>query len=220
MGSRWARVARGLLASGAAIFVAALFHVAGGGAAPGVLPLALSLAFSTIASIALTGRSLSLWRLTVAVGASQFLFHLLFGLGTGTATFTAPAGSTHLHAGSHLTMSMSGSMPGVMPAMPAAHDEFSLGMWGAHLTAVLVTVIALRFGERAFWGLFDTARMHVARFADRRILGSLAVLPTALAHSAAASAACAFSREPVRLRDLGVPLLRLRHRGPPLAAAF
>ncbi len=217
MGSRWARVARGLLASGVAIFVAALFHVAGGGAAPGALPLALSLAFSTIASIALTGRSLSLWRLTVAVGASQFLFHLLFGLGTGTATFTAPAGTTHLHAGSHLTMSMSGSMP---TAMPAAHDEFSLGMWGAHLTAVLVTVIALRFGEQAFWGLFDTARMHVARFADRRILSSLAVLPTTLAHSAAASAASAFSREPVRLLDLGVPLLRLRHRGPPLAAAF
>lgn len=218
MGSRWARVARGLLASCVAIFVAALFHVAGGGAAPGVLPLALSLAFSTVASIALTARSLSLWRLTIAVGFSQFLFHLLFGLGTGTATFSAPAGATHLHAGSHLTMTMPGVTPGTMPGPMPSHDDLSLGMWGAHLTAVLVTVIALRFGEQAFWGLLETTRMHVARFADRRILDRLAIAPTLLSHASSAVAS-ALSREPALLRDLGVPLLRLRHRGPPLAVA-
>lgn len=212
MGSRWARVARGLLASGVAIFVAALFHVAGGGAAPGVLPLALSLAFSMVASIALTARSLSLWRLTIAVGLSQFLFHLLFGLGTGSATFSSPTGTTHLHAGSHLTMTMPGAMPGTMPA---AHDDLSLGMWGAHLTAVLVTVVALRFGERAFWGLFETTRMHVGRFADRHLLDRLAVIAAPVLPVASAPS----TAEPARLRDLGVPLLRLRQRGPPPAVA-
>lgn len=212
MGTRWARVARGLLASGVAVFVAALFHVAGGGAAPGILPLVVSLAFATLASIALTARSLSLWRLIVAVGLSQLLFHLLFGLGAGGGATFSGNGAGHLHAGMHLTMTMTAPMPGGS-AMPAAHDEFTLGMWAAHLTAVLVTVIALRFGEQAFWGLFDTARMHVARFADRRLLDRLALAPAPLATGAAARAIV--SGEPVRLRDLGVPLLRLRHRGPP-----
>lgn len=202
MGSRWARLTRGMLASGVAIFVAALFHVAGGGAAPGALPLALSMAFATLASVALTARRLSLWRLTVAVGLSQLLFHVLFSLGGGGAHFSAPAGVAHLHAGVHLTMTSH--------AMPASHGS-GLGpaMWLTHATAVLVTVVALRFGEQAFWGLFETARVRIARAAER-----LAVVPVPVRRSVAGPA----TAEPVRRRDLGLPLARLRHRGPPAIA--
>lgn len=205
MGSRWARVCRGVLASTTAIFVAALFHVAGGGAAPGPVALALSLAFATLASIALTARRLSLWRLVMAVGLSQFLFHALFSLGEGSARFTAPGGMSHLHAGMHLVMTSG--------AMPAAHaSDLSPSMWLTHATAVLVTVVALRFGEQSFWGLFRTARVRVARAADR-----LVALPVPV-RSAVSPVAAA---EPARLRDLGLPLARLRHRGPPaLACAF
>ncbi|MEV8213634.1 hypothetical protein [Leifsonia sp. NPDC077715] len=205
MGSRWARVCRGMLASATAIFVAALFHVAGGGAAPGPVALALSVAFATLASIALTARRLSLWRLIVAVGLSQFLFHALFSLGEGSTRFTAPGGMNHLHPGMHLVMSTG--------SMPAAHgSELSPSMWLTHVTAVLITVVALRFGEQAFWGLFRTAGVRVARATDR-----LVAVPVPV-RSVAAPAAAA---EPARLRDLGLPLARLRHRGPPaLAGAF
>ncbi|WP_374008819.1 hypothetical protein [Leifsonia sp. LS-T14] len=209
MESRWARLSRGMLASGAAIFVAALFHVAGGGAAPGPLALGLSMAFATLASVALTGRRLSLWRLVLAVGLSQFLFHLLFSLGGGpgggTVQFTTPGGTAHLHPGAHLTMTMG--------AMPTAHTSaLSPAMWLTHATAVLVTVIVLRFGERAFWGLFETARLRIARAVER-----LAVVPVMVGPSLATST----TGEPARLRDLGLPLARLRHRGPPaLACAF
>ena len=210
MGSRGARLTRGMLASGVAIFVAALFHVAGGGAAPGLLPLVLSMAFATLASVALTARRLSLWRLTVAVGLSQFLFHLLFSLGGGGAHFSAPngmqhGGMQHLHAGAHLTMTAG--------AMPASHgSDLTPSMWLTHLTAVLVTVVALRFGEQAFWGLFETARVRVARTIDR-----LEVAPVPVPRSVRPVAAV----EPVRWRDLGLPLARLRHRGPPaVAGAF
>ena len=204
MGSRWARVCRGMLASTTAIFVAALFHVAGGGTAPGPVALALSLAFATLASIALTARRLSLWRLIVAVGLSQFLFHALFSLGEGGARFAAPDGMTHVHAGMHLVMSTG--------AMPAAHSsELSPSMWVTHATAVLITVAALRFGEQAFWGLFRTARVRIARAADR-----LVVVPVPVR-----SVVAAVTAEPARLRDLGLPLARLRHRGPPaFAGAF
>ncbi|GAA1448488.1 hypothetical protein [Leifsonia poae] len=218
MGSRWARVLRGLLASGVAIFVAALFHVAGGGAAPGPVPLALSLAFATIASIALTTQRLSLWRLTISVVLSQLLFHALFGLGGGTATFTAAGGMQaggmqHMHSGSHLTMSISDAAGahadmGILPSNPA--------MWLSHAAAVLVTVIALRFGERAFWGLRDTARMGVARLTRAALAAqSLASLPVVPRSSAIATV----DTEPVHLRELGIPLGRLRHRGPPVAVA-
>lgn len=201
MGSRGARLTRGMLASGTAILVAALFHVAGGGSAPGLVPLALSLAFATLASVALTARRLSLWRLTLAVAVSQFLFHALFTLGEGGARFS-DAGTAHLHAGSHLTMTVA--------AMPAAHtSDLSPSMWMTHATAVLVTVIALRFGEQAFWGLLDTARVRIHRAADR-----LVVVPVPVAASAAMPAIA----EPGRLRDLGLPLARLRHRGPPVVA--
>ncbi|MGN6762039.1 MAG: hypothetical protein ACTHJI_12030 [Leifsonia sp.] len=216
MGSRWARLTRAMLASGTAILVSSLFHVAGGGTAPGAIPLVLSLAFATLASVALTARRLSLWRLTLAVASSQFLFHALFslgggdahftttgtGTGTGTSTGTLIGGMTHLHAGAHLTL--------VGGAMPASHgSELSPSMWLTHATAVLVTVIALRFGERAFWGLFETARVRIERAADR-----LVVVPVPVAASVAAPAAA----EPARLRDLGLPLARLRHRGPPAIA--
>ena len=210
MGSRWARLTRAMLASGTAILVSSLFHVAGGGAAPGAIPLVLSLAFATLASVALTARRLSLWRLTLAVASSQFLFHALFSLGGGDAHFTSTGtgaaagvgGMTHLHAGAHLTL--------VGGAMPASHgSELSPSMWLTHATAVLVTVIALRFGERAFWGLFETARVRIERAADR-----LVVVPVAVVASVAAPAAA----EPARLRDLGLPLMRLRHRGPPAIA--
>jgi hypothetical protein len=210
MGSRPARAVRGTLASAVAIFVAALFHVAGGGAAPGVVPLALSLAFATLASIALTSRRLSLWRLTASVVLSQFLFHALFSLGDGTARFVSSDGGTtgHLHAGMHLTMTGS--------AMPAAHtDPAAPSMWLTHATAVLITVVALRFGERAFWSLFETARVGVLRFAH--LIAGAAPIPVRVVAVVAAVAAA----EPARLRDLGLPLARLRHRGPPaLAGAF
>ncbi|MFF1876681.1 hypothetical protein [Leifsonia sp. NPDC058230] len=211
MGSRWARVTRGLLASAVAIFVAALFHVAGGGAAPGPIALALSFAFATLASLLLTARRLSAWRLTVSVVLSQLLFHLLFGIGGGTAAFSVSggaAGMAHLHAGSHLVMSAAGGASvhadmGALPTTPA--------MWLSHAMAVLITVIALRFGERAFWGLFETARMGVARIVSHLASTAPAVL------APAASPAAAVESEPSLLRDLGLPLARLRHRGPPAA---
>ena len=204
MGTRWARLSRGMLASGVAIFVAALFHVAGGGSAPGPVALALSMAFATLASVALTARRLSLWRLTAAVGVSQFLFHLLFSLGEsdGGARFTAPGGMAHLHPGTHLTMTVG--------AMPAAHgSDLTPSMWLTHATAALVTVVALRFGEQAFWGLFETARVRLVRAAERLVVVPVAVGPSITAPATA---------EPERLRDLGLPLARLRHRGPPASA--
>ncbi len=201
MATRWARVARGLVAASLATFVAALFHGVGGGGAPSGLAITLSLTFSALAAIALTGRRASLWRLTASVIVSQFLFHVLFSLGPTGTTFAAADGSTHLHAGSHL-ISVAGQhahMSGLIPQSPL--------MWLSHASAALVTIVALRFGERAFWGLFETTRMRLARFARIPLsapVGFSLALP-----------AIAIESEPAHLRDLGLLLGRMRHRGPP-----
>jgi hypothetical protein len=44
-------------------------------------------------------------------------------------------------------------------AATPAHE--SAGMWLAHLVAAAITVLALRFGELAFWGMFDLVRSAV-----------------------------------------------------------
>lgn len=201
MATRWARVARGFIAAAVATLVAALFHVAGGGSAPSALALTLSITFSVLAALALTGRRLSTWRLAASVVISQALFHVLFSLGSASTTFATADGSMHVHAGSHLVAMTAphAAMASVIPDSPL--------MWFAHASAALVTIAALRFGERAFWGLFETVRMRLAR--TRRI--PLAA-PVALTRTLVPVARF----ESGHLRDLGVLLGRMRHRGPPV----
>ena len=200
MATRWARVVRGLVAATLATFVAALFHVAGGGAAPSGLALTLSLTFSTLAALALTGRRASTWRLAASVAVSQTVFHALFSLGAGGTRFVSADGSSHVHAGSHLIAMADQHMSesSVIPDSPL--------MWLSHATAALVTIIALRFGGRAFWGLFETARLRLDRVVRPPEIQVVPVFAPSGVHGGGDT--------PV-LRDLGILIGRMRHRGPP-----
>ena len=201
MATRWARVVRGLVAATLATFVAALFHVAGGGTAPSGLALTLSLTFSGLAALALTGRRASTWRLAASVVVSQTLFHALFSLGAGATRFVSADGVAHVHAGTHL-IAMTGQhlhASGVIPDSPA--------MWVSHASAALVTIIALRFGEQAFWGLFETARIRLGQVVRRAVVPVVSVFASAPVHGE--------SETPV-LHNLGILVGRMRHRGPPL----
>ncbi len=51
---------------------------------PGAVGILVPWVFSFMISVLLAGRSLSLIRLGISVAASQFLFHVLFVLGTVT----------------------------------------------------------------------------------------------------------------------------------------
>lgn len=202
MATRWARVVRSLVAATLATFVAALFHVAGGGTPPSALALTLCLTFSGLAALALTGRRASLWRLAASVVVSQTVFHALFSLGTGGTRFVSADGMAHLHAGSHLIAMAGPGMHGssVIPDTPT--------MWLSHASAALVTIIALRFGEQAFWSLFATARIRLDRVV-RRATAQVTGFSTPITMHGRRAA-------PV-LRDLGILIGRMRHRGPPVA---
>jgi hypothetical protein len=70
-----------------------------------------------------------------------------------------------------------------------------------------VTIVALRFGGRAFWGLFETARLRLGRVVRRVEVHVSPVFAPVAVHG---------EREAPVLRDLGILLGRMRHRGPPL----
>lgn len=203
MTTRWARFTRGWIVAFISTFVAAVSHTLGGGSGPGLLPVVISLAFAGMICIALAGRTLSFWRSTLAVIASQVIFHGLFSIG-GTGGALSPdaiaASAAHQHA----------LLPGVIQATgssaahAAGHDGAT--MWVAHLVAAVVTITALRFGERAFWGLFDTARLLVRALFQP----GLAVVVPPIVGSRPTTARVNAPR------DLLVLLSSVRRRGPPL----
>ena len=192
MSSRAARLARGAVAASIALFVAACSHALAGGSLPNVAGLALVLVFSVLFSVLLAGKRMSLPRLIVSVALSQAMFHGAFTLlGAAGGAGVAPTGG-HAHS---------------MTFVPTATAEAAAddaGMWLAHVVAAAVTVLALGFGERAFWGLFglvDSA-LHISRYRVTpvsRLTDRVALAP-------------ALDELP---STLSVVLSALGHRGPP-----
>lgn len=202
MTTRWARFARGWIVAGLSTFVAALSHLGGGGAVPGLLAVVVSLAFAGVISVGLSGRTLSTWRLTLAVLLSQLIFHGLFSFGGAGGRLAAPdAGTGHAHETSALLLP-AGQGAAATGAMAESHG---LMMPLAHLGAAVVTVLALRYGERAFWGLFATARVVL-----RTLVRALVLVPVRRPPVAGARFT---GRVPARHRL--APLNLMRHRGPP-----
>ena len=218
MSTRWARVVRGGVAATISVFVALCSHLLAGGDAPGLPGILLCLAFAGMICIALAGRRLSTPKLAVAVGVSQFLFHGVFGmLGAAPTSPSTAAFSSGTTSMSGHSMHM-GALP--MPGLPtggslsnaaAAADSgmaMPAWMWFAHAIAAIITVLALRFGERAFWQLVALARPWVRM--------PLAFARPVVAHLPSVSIPVLDAMLPPRL----VVLSPRRHRGPPTLAAL
>ncbi len=204
MTTRWARFGRGWTAAVFSTFVAALSHTVGGGSGPGLLPLVLSLAFAGILCIGLAGRTLSLWRVSLSVLASQLIFHGLFSLGGSGGALGVAAGSPHDHQGTAAQVTTA-VLPGAMSGTMSGTTAGGVGMWLAHLGAAGVTIAALRVGERAFWGLLENARLAIrALFAHH-----------ALAFPPHAPRRIVTTAPVVTPRDPAVLFSPMRHRGPP-----
>lgn len=204
MAGRGVRLARGWAGATAATFVAALSHVLAGGTAPGLPMLMLSLALSGLVCSLLAGRVLSLWRLSVAVVLSQGLFHWLFSAGTGGFEAAAMAGATPGH-GSHGMPTMTHVATG-QASSGMDHDAPLMLLF--HALAAVATIALLRRGEVAGVQLLHAARLCLGRFLPRLVPPRLPV-----------PARQAAPHRPVRVvASLGVPLLAMRHRGPPCTA--
>jgi len=154
MTTRWARFARGWLAALFSTTVAAASHTLAGGNSPSVVSLVVALAFAGVACIALTGTTLSLTRLTASVALSQLAFHVLFStIGTSTGAPAGIARSAHDH---------SATLPLGADAGSGAVAHHADGwMWLGHAAAAVLTIVALRYGESAFWRLAAIALLFV-----------------------------------------------------------
>lgn len=152
MTTRGARFIRGWIAAAISVFVAVCSHALAGGQGPGAAGLALCLAFAGPISVVLAGKSLSLPRLILSVIISQFLFHAGFSL-LGSAGGPTPTTPTVAHW-------MSADMHVHALNLQAANSAMTMArwMWAAHATAAVITILALRFGELAFWQLLALAR--------------------------------------------------------------
>ncbi|QWT23962.1 hypothetical protein KPL76_00460 [Subtercola sp. PAMC28395] len=204
MSSRAARTVRGLTAACFATFVAAFSHVAVGGSAPGAVGLAVGLAFATLVCVALAGRSLSTLRLSIAVGLSQLVFHLVFSLGASSDLSVAQLG----HHGM-LSVATDSGAAGIASSSQGGADALMQGcswMWAAHAVAAVVTVVALARGESAIRVLYSTAALR---------LRAVMTLPFLQPVPAVSPYVAGAEPEPSHLRDLGIYLGSLRHRGPP-----
>ncbi|MCU1526390.1 MAG: hypothetical protein JWP75_153 [Frondihabitans sp.] len=202
---------RGGAVAGISVAIAAVSHVAGGGATPGVLGVVIALTMAVLASIVLAGRALSLPRLSISVVISQVVFHIVFSLGANLptpATGSQPVGM--------LGMVMSGGhtvgLPDLSsPRAAAALEMSSAQMWLGHAVAAVLTIIVLRYGERSFWRLVQLASARLARVVV--VTDVLPAAPRVSRHRILAALA-----DRGGLRPLDVLHSPRSHRGPPRVA--
>ena len=163
MSTRWGRFARGWLAALFSTLLAAGSHTLAGGSIPSGVSFVVALAFAGVACIALTGRRLSYVRLAASVVVSQGAFHSLFST-IGASSGIASGGGHHHATAVVLTAA---------DAAPAHHSDG--WMWFAHAVAAVVTIVALRYGEAAFWRLRDIGSLFVRTVF--RVVPAVAPLP-------------------------------------------
>lgn len=151
MTTRWARVVRGQFVAAFATFVAAFSHGIAGGGHPPLFAVALALAFSGIACVALAGARLSRLRLGASVAVSQLLYHGLFSLFGAGATSGGAMPSHH-----HGVVVLSPVV--VDAATPPASDPWMLL---AHAGAAVATFVVIVHGEKLCSGLAALARLTI-----------------------------------------------------------
>lgn len=202
--SRTSSLLRGTSTALLATFAALLGHVSAGGQMPGAIGILVPLVLSTMVSVLLAGRRLSLTRLLLAVSASQFLFHELFVLGA----ITPEAGlGVHQHG---LPLALPLALPLPLPAGETVLTAPDHGMWLGHIAAAVVTALVLHRGERLLTrvvgiaGLLSTWLVGIVR--ARTAIEPM--LPRPL---------CTVPAHVVECEHTGIQVVRQQpRRGPPL----
>lgn len=92
--------------------------------------------------ILLSGKRFTFWRLSIMVGFSQMLFHLLFSMGAGHSALSTAGQGIHAHHGISLAVDVTGSASTTM----ASHGDGSMLL--AHFLAGFATVLVLHRSEQ------------------------------------------------------------------------
>ncbi|MBB5909902.1 hypothetical protein [Actinoalloteichus hymeniacidonis] len=157
--SRGHQAPRGVAAASVATCTALLSHLAGGGLPPTLFGVAVPWVLSLIVCTILSGRKLSLLRMSASVALSQLLFHMLFVLGA------TPHGAAHHGHGAHHDHAQHHAPPADSTLAMVQGD---VEMWLWHGFAAVVTIAALYRGEQAILRLRSLAR-QIAMWARRTL---------------------------------------------------
>ncbi|UBH05608.1 hypothetical protein K8P10_001119 [Leucobacter sp. Psy1] len=192
---------RGTLVAVASTLLAAGSHALGGSEVT-TLSVVATAALAWPVCIALSGRAGSLLRTSVAVVASQFLFHWSFaGLGAAHGPVTTAGTGISAHAAHSVRF---GTLQGAeAPLSSVSLGEASLLMWISHALAAAATVALISRGE---------AGARSVRGLLRRIV--LPPAPAIVAHRHRAGILAARDRYSA-LRPRLCSLSAISHRGPP-----
>ncbi|MFC7403382.1 hypothetical protein [Citricoccus sp. GCM10030269] len=175
-----------LLAAGSHTVAASSGHHDAG---PAPVVWILTLALAGLLCTALAGRALSWWRLGLAVGASQLLFHWLYSMAavplpaTGLTDPHAAAGhGAAAHASVTDAVATHGAVTHAAATHPASADHLSMAMVCAHVLAAVGTVVLLRRGEVLAARVAELAvgvvlRSPGARMACRTLLSPVRRVP-------------------------------------------
>ncbi|UTX52216.1 hypothetical protein [Leucobacter aridicollis] len=149
--SRQARTARGAMGAALATVLAAASHSLAGGEVSGFAVVVTAIIALPVC-VLLAGRVGSLWRVGLAVGASQFLYHWAFaGIGA-SASFSLGASFPMGSHAAHLS-----SLQLFVPDVVEAGSADTL-MWALHAVAAGVSTILISRGERAVLALGRSLR--------------------------------------------------------------
>lgn len=206
--SRAARIARGFSGAALATVFAAASHALGGGRVTTVAVVA-TIVLALPICVALAGRVASLWRLAVAVGASQFLFHWSFWALGAPALASGSAPASESAAGGGAVVSPHAAHLGAFAATfdLAATGAADAAMWIAHGVAAILTIALLHRGEQAALEIFRRLRCALPF-----------TLPQPVAPAPVTRIRQAGTYVPLRSRLCA--LSAISHRGPPQASAL
>ncbi|MHC5560691.1 hypothetical protein [Kocuria sp. U4B] len=195
-----ARVVRGAIAGILSVAVAGVSHYAVDTAAPSPGAVAVSVAVAVGVGVLLAGHRMGPARLASAVAISQGAYHLLFArTGANTAASHSLRGAEPAPGHTH-PAALPAGLPDLSSAVPAHWPMLLL-----HLLAAVVTYLALRHGERAWWSLVDVLGAPL-----RRLLA--VAFPWEAARRPVGRPGRFFHYD---LHDLGCALRIITPRGPP-----
>lgn len=200
--SRAARTARGAFGALVATVLAAASHALAGGAVTLIAIIATAL-FALPICVLLAGRVGSLWRLSLAVVASQFVYHWSFsGLGLAASSSGSSSEPVSPHA-AHL--GMMAPAPFAVEATTAYSAD--TWMWAAHALAAVCTIALMHRGEQGI--------IHLVRV----LRGAVPVrVPAAVQLPVRSAILEFFTALPSRAEP--VFLSAISYRGPPPVPAF
>lgn len=197
-----ARVVRGVIAGTLSASLAGVSHYAVDTTAPDTAIVVASVGVAVGVCVLLAGHRMGPLRLAWAVAISQGAYHLLFSrTGGHTAASRALDGAEPAPGHTH---------PAALPAVPPDLSPSEPAHWPMlllHLLATVVTYLALRHGEQAWWSLVDVLGAPL-----RRLLA--VVVPWVAARRPVGRPGRFFHHG---LHDLGCALEIVTSRGPPVS---